>query len=269
MATSSEVRRDVRGAPGPVRRRLARAWLRRLMTALALSLSVILTINVVPAEAARPAVVGVKIIGHSVQGRAIRAWHLGERGRGVPTVVLVSTMHGNEAKVANIPRSLRDGRRIHGVDLWVVPNYNPDGNAHNRRQNARGVDLNRNYPASWKRVTGTFDSGRRPASEPETRAMMAFLRQVRPDYVLSFHQPLHGVDTLTKHKAFSRKVAATLHLPTKQFSCNGGCHGTMTMWFNRHFAGQALTVEFGAHPSRSYLRGKTATRVLRLFDAHR
>ena len=43
--------------------------------------------------------------------------------------------------------------------------------------------------------------------------MMRFLRDVSPDYVLSFHQPLHGVDTDNKRPGFSRRVARTLHLP--------------------------------------------------------
>jgi hypothetical protein len=267
---SKTVRLDPVGPGVRPRANRRRPWARRLAVAIAVSLSAVLAVDAAPAEAAtRPAVIGSKVIGHSVQGRPIRAWHLGEQGRSIPTVVLISTMHGDEAKVANILASLRDGHRIHGVDLWVVPRYNPDGRAHHRRQNARGVDLNRNYPASWRRVKGTFNSGPKAASEPETRAMMAFLKQVKPDYLLSFHQPLRGVDTLTKHKAFSRKVARSLRLPTKELSCNGGCHGTMTMWFNRHFTGQALTVEFGTNPSRAYLRGKTADRVLGLFGAHR
>ena len=222
-----------------------------------------------PAHAAghRRAVVGVSVIGHSAQGRPIRAWHLGTPG--ATKVVLVSTMHGDEGRVSDILTSLRDGRPISGVDLWVVPVYNPDGRARHRRQNARGVDLNRNYPTSWRRVTGRYDSGRRPASEPETRAMMRFLGTVRPAYVVSFHQPLDGVDTLSEHPAFSRRLAHALRLPLKRFSCNGGCHGTMTMWFNRHFPGQAVTVEFGAHPSRRELRGPVPRRLLRLFRAHR
>lgn len=44
---------------------------------------------------------------------------------------------------------------------------------------------------------------------------------------------------------------------------------TTTIWFNRHFPGQVLTAEFGAHPSTALLRGTVATRVLRIFDAHR
>jgi len=215
----------------------------------------------------RPAVIGVRVIGHSVSGRPIRAWHLGTPG--ATKVVLISTMHGDESKVSDILTSLRDGRPVTGVDLWVVPTYNPDGKARHTRQNAHGVDLNRNYPTSWRRVTGHYNSGTRPASEPETRAMMGFLSRVRPAYVISFHQPLYGVDTITKHPAFSQRLARALRLPVKRFSCNGGCHGTMTMWFNKHFRGQAVTAEFGASPSRSNLRGPVVRRLLGLFHAHR
>ena len=244
----------------------------RLFLALLLSLPLLVTATsadaALPAATSRrPAVLGVSVIGYSVEGRPIRAWHLGTPGD--TRVVLVSTMHGDESKVSEILTSLRDGRRVRGIDLWVVPTYNPDGKARHRRQNARGVDLNRNYPTSWRRASGRYDSGRAPASEPETKAMMGFLRKVRPAYVVSFHQPLHGVDTLTKHAAFSRRLAAALHLPVKRFSCNGGCHGTMTMWFNKRFRGQAVTVEFGASPSRTELRGAVTRRLLRLFHAHR
>lgn len=253
-------------SPGPpllilVRRRLAMMIIGAMVAALG--------VGAVPAEASRPAVTGHRVIGHSAQGRAITAWHLGEHRRGGKTVVLIAQMHGDEQAVATILTSLRDGARIRGVDLWVVPRYNPDGHAHHRRTNGNGVDLNRNYPTSWKRVSGTFNSGRKPASEPETRAMMAFLRRVDPDIVLSFHQPLYGVDTLTPHKKFSRTVARTLQLPTKKFSCNGGCHGTMTMWFNRHFDGKALTIEYGARPSRKELRGRVASQVLKIIGGHR
>jgi predicted deacylase len=227
----------------------------------------LLAIDQTSTAAGRPAVIGVSVIGHSVRGRPIRAWHLGTPG--AQKVVLISTMHGDEADGADILTSLRDGPAVSGIDLWVVPTYNPDGRARHRRQNARGVDLNRNYPASWRRVTGRYDSGSRPASEPETRAMMGFLRQVRPAYVVSFHQPLHGVDTLTKQPALSRRLARALRLPVKRFSCNGGCHGTMTMWFNRTFPGQAVTVELGASPSRRELRGPLAGRLLGVFGAHR
>jgi predicted deacylase len=205
------------------------------------------------------------VIGHSAKGRRITAYHLGEPG--AEKVVLISLMHGNEPAPRRILMNLVHGRRVHGIDLWVVPVYNPDGRARDTRRNAHGVDLNRNYPYKWIRQTGNYDSGPQPRSEPETRAMMAFLKKVKPAYVLSFHQPLHAVD-VTERPAFSRRVAKALGLPTSHLRCGSSCHGTMTMWFNHRFKGFALTVEYGARPSRARLRA-APRKVLGLFGAWR
>jgi len=215
----------------------------------------------------RPAVLGKRVIGHSVRGRAITAWHLGQVGK--PKVLLVSTMHGNEGAPRQILTRLRDGRPVRGVNLWVIPVYNPDGFAAHTRKNAHGVDLNRNFPYHWADLDGGYESGPRAASEPETRAMMRFLRDIRPRRIISFHQPLNGVDTDTKDQGFSRRVARALRLPRKSFTCGGVCHGTMTGWFNSRFGGSALTAEYGAHPGRHRMRVAAPRQVLRIFGARR
>jgi predicted deacylase len=243
---------------------------RRAPLAAALALALLPAALVVPARGAsstdvRPAVIGRRVLGHSVQGRPIVAWHLGQPGR--TKVVLISVMHGNEPAPRRILTDLRDGLPVHDLDLWVVPVYNPDGFAHHTRRNAHGVDPNRNYPYRWIRQTGSYDSGPRPASEPETRAMMRFLDRVRPAYVLSFHQPLHGVD-VTERPRFSRRVARALGLPTSHLDCGSTCHGTMTMWFNHRYPGFALTVEYGASPSAATLRAAPDA-ILHLFGAWR
>jgi protein MpaA len=185
------------------------------------------------------------VIGHTVKGRPIRAWHLGDPASPVKAV-FVGTIHGNEAGPARILEDLRDGAPVTGADVWVVPYLNRDGYARHTRKNARGVDLNRNFPVSWIRQRGTYDSGRRPASEPETRAIMRFLEAVRPTYVVGFHQPLHGVDdSYVKTHAFATLLSQDLGLPLKVFHCNHRCHGTMTQWFNKRLPGMALTVEYG------------------------
>jgi hypothetical protein len=221
-------------------------------------------------EAARGNVLAKKVIGHSVRGRPIVAWHLDDRpvdGRKGPTVLLIAAMHGDEGAPRQILDSLRHARAIHGVDLWLVPTYNPDGLAAHTRRNGHGVDLNRNYPYHWVDLDGSYESGPHPSSEPETRAMMKFLGGLQPDYVLSFHQPLHGVDTDTKRPKFSRRVAHFLHLPVKTLSCGGVCHGTMTGWYNHNFKGLALTIEYGARPSKRLMRQVAPRQVLRIFDA--
>ncbi|PUA79432.1 M14 family zinc carboxypeptidase [Nocardioides currus] len=213
------------------------------------------------------AVVERRVIGTSAAGRPIRAWRLGEPGK--RRVVLISTMHGNEPHTRQILTSLRDGRPIRGIDLWVVPTYNPDGLARHTRRNARGVDLNRNYPHDWVDLDGSYESGRRPASEPETRAMMRFLERVDPVRLISFHQPLDGVDTDTKDPRFARRLARALRLPQTRLDCGGLCHGTMTGWFNARFTGSALTVEYAARPSRHRMVVEAPRQLLRVLGAHR
>ena len=201
----------------------------------------------------RHPVARVRVIGHSVNGRPIRALRIGDP-EARRTVVAMAAMHGDELAARRILGTLRKRDRIRGVDLWIVPTVNPDGARRHHRKNARGVDLNRNYPVRWKRLRGPYDSGPRPRSEPETRAMMRFLRRTDPRYVVSFHQPLHGVDTSNpKSPTLARRLARNLRLPSKAFTCGGRCHGTMTQWFNKRRSGAAITVELGPSPSRRYL----------------
>ena len=201
-----------------------------------------------------PTVVETKTIGKSVKGRPIRAYRIGE-----PTsqrkVVLLSTMHGDERGTSKILLNLVKGSRVTGADIWVIPYLNRDGYARDIRKNARGVDLNRNFPTGWKRQGGKYYSGRKKASEPETRALMRFLGAVDPDFVVSLHQPLRGVDISSgKTRALGLRLAKGLKLPRKTFRCNTGCHGTMTQWFNKHHRGAALTVEYGSKVSRNQYR---------------
>lgn len=239
-------------------------------TLLALALVATATVTVTPSGATtapQNAVVAKRKLGESVDGRPIMAYRLGEKGK--PRVVLISTMHGNEAATRHILHALKDGRRIEGIDLWVVPTYNPDGLAAGTRKNAHGVDLNRNFPYNWADLDGNYESGPQPKSEPETRAMIRFLKDVRPRRILSFHQPLYGVDTDTKNEKFARRVAKVLDLPTKTFDCGGVCHGTLTSWYNHHFKGAALTVEYGSDPRRRFMRSTVPPRVLKVFGARR
>jgi murein peptide amidase A len=219
------------------------------------------------APAERPAVIETRVIGRSVRGRRLVAYRLGQPGR--PVMLAIAGMHGNEGSPRQILRALRDGPEVRGVDLWVLPSYNPDGLARHGRKNAHGVDLNRNFPFSWRDLDGTYESGPRAASEPETRAVMRFLRSIHPRRIVSFHQPLDGVDANTKRPGFSRLLARRLHLRLKHFNCSGVCHGTLTGWFNHRLSGTAVTVEYGARPGRHRMRVVAPQQLLRVLGGRR
>jgi predicted deacylase len=171
-------------------------------------------------------------------------------------------MHGDEPAGVRLVNAIRAKLRVRGVDLWIVPTINPDGLAAHTRQNARGVDLNRNWAHNWQRQGGRYNSGPRPFSEPETRSMRRLLNRVDPRFVVSFHQPLHGVDSdAAKNRRLLNRLATHLHLPKKPLRCSGVCHGTMTGWYNANHRGAAITVELGPRPSATYLtrRGPRGT----------
>jgi Zinc carboxypeptidase len=159
------------------------------------------------------------------------------------------------------------------VHLWLVPTANPDGLAARTRQNAHGVDLNRNWPAAWARNGAPWDgyySGPRPLSEPETQAVAAFLRRLRPHYVVSLHQPLYGVDTTdggAVDKAFRNRLARNLGYPLKAFRCWSICHGSLTDWYTVHYK-IGETIEFGSHPTRTFLTGRARRGIVAAMGGH-
>jgi len=217
----------------------------------------------------RPAVTDVRTLGTTLEGRRIFAYRVGDPSAH-RTAVVLSTMHGNERDTVGIVNNLRNGNPIRGLDLWLVPVYNRDGYAAHDRQNSRGVDLNRNYPFRWRPLTGNYYSGHKPASERETRIFMRFLDRVDPDLVVSFHQPLNGIDPRgAKRPAFVRRLADELRLPLTRVDCSGRCHGTMTQWFNHRHDGFAITVELPADPSRRYVERRAPRGLLRALGGRR
>jgi hypothetical protein len=192
-------------------------------------------------------------IGTSVQGRAIVAVHRWSDGARRPTLV-VGSMHGDERAGMRVVRRLRTAPLPRGADLWLVRTMNPDGTAADRRTNANGVDLNRNFPRAWRASgTGTAPwSGPAAASEPETVAMMRFLRRVAPRTTVVVHQPLSGIDSYrARSMTLVRRLSRGTGVPVRSFDCRGGCHGTLTDWHNARVEGRAVTLELGRTASAS------------------
>jgi hypothetical protein len=119
-------------------------------------------------------------IGRSIHGRGIRAVTFGQ---GPTKVLLWSQMHGDESTatmaLADIfaflagpePHPLRNRLQTE-LTLVFVPMLNPDGAELFRRQNAAGIDINRDA---------------RPLATPEARALKSIRDRLAPDFGFNLH----------------------------------------------------------------------------------
>ena len=101
---------------------------------------------------ADPASAETVVVGHSSQGRAIVAKRYGDADA-ARTALFIGQIHGDEPAGIRVAEAIKK-LDIKGVDVWVIDTVNPDGNAHHTRQNAHGVDLNRNFPSQLNDFTG-------------------------------------------------------------------------------------------------------------------
>jgi protein MpaA len=195
--------------------------------------------------AAPPPAIHREVIGHSVEGRPIRFVAIGDQN--APTKVLVvGCIHGNEGAGIPIALRLERIRPPKGVQFWIVPDLNPDGHAAGTRQNADGVDLNRNWPLGWRKHRGgPFDSGPRPLSEPETRAAARLILRIHPDVSIWYHQHLRVVDEAGGEAFIERRYAQLVGLPARRLL--PPLPGTAVRWENSRIRGStAFVVELPA-----------------------
>lgn len=203
-------------------------------------------------------------IGTSVQGRPIYVRHIHYPGAKVK-VLVIGAIHGDERAGLRVVHELRSRTVPANVDLYLLRTPNPDGVAADRRTNAHKVDLNRNFPYKWHSAgkgTNTW-SGPAKLSEPESRALRDYVRELDPDLVVSFHQPLFGVGANSKDMPVVRALAAGMHLPVKSFTCTSACYGSFTSWVNHRLDGVSVTVEFGTTASDKRIR-RAAKTVLKV-----
>jgi protein MpaA len=124
---------------------------------------------------------------------------------------------------------------------------NPDGTAADTRQNAHGVDLNRNFPYQWQPISHpTYYSGSQPVSEPETRAAIQLVRRIKPAVTIWYHQHMDLVEETGADLGVARRYSQIAGLaPT----CLTFLSGTETSWSNHTFPGtDSFVVELPAGP---------------------
>jgi protein MpaA len=212
------------------------------------------------------------VIGHSVLGRRITARRVGDLDS-PRKALIVGNIHGDEPEGLRVTRSIRHMRaRVHGIDIWVIDTVNPDGLRARVRQNARGVDLNRNFGTRW-RHTGPrgsrYYAGRKPFSEPESRAVRALVRRLKPAVTVWYHQPYgYVIPPDSRGDAGVARDYARLTGNAVRTPPGVRYTGTATMWENAHVSGStAFVVELPAQAlsaHRIMRHARVAVRVAKL-----
>jgi protein MpaA len=188
-------------------------------------------------------------LGESVHGAPIVAERYGMPGG--RRVLVIGVIHGDEDAGVAIVDALREAGAPDGVELWLVPSMNPDGQAAQDRHNANQVDLNRNFPYRWGPLGQPGDgqyAGSGPASEPETQAMVNFIAQLRPDIAVWYHQDLYVISPGEGREGRIRaRYAELTGLPIGEIT--GGTYtGVAATWARRELAADdsvAFIVELG------------------------
>jgi protein MpaA len=153
-----------------------------------------------------------KVGGASVQGRPLIHAEIGNPDSRNTTLVF-SMVHGDEVTPLYLGLELlqwvqANRSTLGDFRLVVAPLVNPDSffKKPRTRVNARGVDVNRNFPTrDWKeRATQAWKvrfksnprrfPGHEPDSEPETHYQRELIAQTKPIKILSVHAPLNFMD---------------------------------------------------------------------------
>jgi len=148
-------------------------------------------------------------VGRSVQGRTLYQRDVVAQNPKI-RVLVVGAIHGDELSSASLALHWIQ----HAVDTpanahWrFIPALNPDGLMARpaRRVNARGVDLNRNFPTpNWARDAKIYWEqrtrkdprrwpGTSPLSEPESTYLHDEMLRFQPDLIVSIHAPYGMLD---------------------------------------------------------------------------
>ncbi|HEX6315448.1 MAG TPA: murein tripeptide amidase MpaA [Gemmatimonadaceae bacterium] len=159
--------------------------------------------------------------GRSVLGLPLEVW----RPRDTCHLLVFAAIHGEEPETTYaLSRALRQLTELPEHSAVVLA-ANPDGVIRGTRGNARGVDLNRNFPSrDWRPGTVTHRStiedesdiqlrtGDSPGSEPETRALLTLIAELKPRAVVALHAPLACIDD-ANGSALGQRLAQRSGMP--------------------------------------------------------
>jgi len=142
--------------------------------------------------------------GRSEQNNSLKLY--GPR-TGPVDILLIAAIHGDETETTVVLSEALRCTPPGGIRNPVILSTNPDGALQGTRCNARGVDLNRNWPTTnwstdpvyYKNHGATvqdvlLSAGKTAGSEAETRALLGCVHRLQPRTIISLHAPLGCID---------------------------------------------------------------------------
>lgn len=178
------------------------------------------------------------------------------------------------------------------VSIWIVPMVNPDGvtlsqqgtvglpdnlaktllkyngnstNFSRWKANMQGIDLNRQYPASWNTIKNAGSTpwyqnykGKKPAEASEVQMMMDLTARIDPEVTISYHSSgniiFWNFNTLSSNLNRDKTMARTLanltgySLVAPEKNPSGGGYKD---WFIQEYGRPGFTIEIASYAGES------------------
>lgn len=136
-------------------------------------------------------------------------------------VLIIGVFHGDEPQGKFL---IDEYLKTHSTkNLQFIPCLNPDGLCSNKRINANGVDLNRNFPTkNWGEDTSqagdnptNYYGGTAPASEIETKFVVDIIEKYQPKLIITLHAPYKIVNYDGPAEEIAQKISNIINYPVE------------------------------------------------------
>ncbi len=138
---------------------------------------------------------------------------------GDKTVLIIGVFHGDEPQGEYLIRKFMSQRKEPCKNqIYIIPCLNPDGKALGTRQNANGIDLNRNFPTKNRKIIEDehYFGGTEGGSEIETQFIIDALKEYKPDFILTIHAPYRVVNFDGNAEKYAKDISEITGYPLEE-----------------------------------------------------